>query len=202
MFASKKMMAGLMAGGLLAVGSVGWAPTAMAAPGVDFSTESKIWMEGNSTLHPYKSTAKSWTIKATVAPGSNAKIGDVTQLDVTIPVKSLKSGDGALDNNMYNAMSADKHPTIRFVLTNAKVTNADGGDIEVVADGKLTISGTERTTKISAKGELKGDTIKIKGTKDMKMSEFGVKPPVLMFGAIKVDDKITVKYELVGKVTD
>lgn len=197
MFASKKMIAGLVAMGCL----VGLSPAALAA-GVEFQPSSKLWFEGESTLHPYKATSKSWQIKATVTPGKDVSISDITQLEVVIPAKSLKSGDGALDNNMYGAMNADKYPSIKFVMSNAKVTNASGGDIEVTADGTLTIAGQERTTKIVAKGEVNGDTIKVKGSKEIKMSDFGVKPPVLMFGAIKVTDKITVKYDLVGKITD
>ena len=197
MFASKKMIAGLVMVGTL----VGLSPAALAA-GVEFQPSSKLWFEGESTLHPYKATSKSWQIKATVTPGKDVKIEDLTSLEVVIPAKSLKSGDGALDNNMYNAMGADKHPTIKFVMSNAKVTNSAGGELEVTADGTLTIAGKEQTTKIVAKGEVNGDTIKVKGSKEIKMSDFGVKPPVLMFGAIKVTDKITVKYDLVGKITN
>lgn len=198
MLSTKKIATGLVvAGSLLAIGNA-----ALAAPAVEFQPSSKIWIEGSSTLHPFKAESKTWQIKATVTPGKAAAIADVTDLDVTIPVKSLKSGDGALDGNLYKAMNADKHPTVRFVMSNAKVSVSDSGDIQVDADGKLTIAGTERVTKISAKGELNGSTLKVKGTKEIKMTDFGVKPPELMFGTIKTDNKIIVKYELVGKVTD
>lgn len=198
MFASKKkLVAGLVMMGTL----VGLSPAALAA-GVEFQPASKIWFEGDSTLHPYKAESKTWKIKATVTPGKDVKIENLTDLEVVIPAKSLKSGDGALDSNMYKAMMADQHPNIKFVMTNAKVTNTAGGAIEVTADGTLTIAGKEQTTKIVAKGEVKGDTVKVKGTKEIKMSDFGVKPPVLMFGAIKVTDKLTVKYDLVGKIVD
>lgn len=199
-----KIAAGLvMAGSLWAVGTMSWAPSTMAAsvPGVEFLPESKIWMEGDSTLHAYKAHSKNWQIKATVTPGKNAKIGDITELEVVVPVKGLKSHDGALDNNLYNAMGADKNPNIKFSLTNAKVNVAADGDITVEADGKLSISGNTKTTEVKAKGEIKGDTIRIKGTKELLMSDYGVKPPVLMFGAIKCSDKITVKYDLVGKLS-
>ncbi|MNK90741.1 YceI-like domain protein [compost metagenome] len=203
MFETKKIATGLLVvGGLWAIGNASWSPSALAAPGVDFQPSSKIWIEGNSTLHPFKATSKNWQIKATVTPGKAAKIGDITELDVVIPVKSLKSGDGALDNNLYGAMGADKNPNVRFVMKNAKVNVTSSGDIEVDADGLLTIAGKEQSTKISAKGELVGDTVKIKGSKEIKMTDFGVKPPELMFGTIKTDNKIIVKYELVGKVTE
>lgn len=199
---NKKMATGLVMGGLMAVGAMSWTPATMAAsaPGVEFLPESKIWMEGDSTLHAYKSTSKNWQIKATVTPGKAVKIGDITELEVVIPVKGLKSGDGALDGNMYNAMGADKNPNIRFNLSNAKVNMTPDGEIEVEADGKLNINGKEKATEVKAKGEVNGNTIRIKGSKELKMSEFGVNPPVLMFGAIKVADKITVKYDLVGKL--
>jgi hypothetical protein len=39
-------------------------------------------------------------------------------------------------------------------------------------------------------------TITITGAQKIKMSEFGVKPPTFMLGALKVGDVVTVEYNL------
>ena len=38
--------------------------------------------------------------------------------------------------------------------------------------------------------------LRVVGNKELRMSDFGVKPPVLMLGAIKTDDRIEVRFDL------
>lgn len=198
MKATKLMM---VAASLLVVGSIAWAPASLAAKGatIDFSPESKVWMEGDSTLHPYKATSSKFKINAdlTAPKPADASLADLT---VEIPVKSLKSGEGALDTNLYKTMEASKYPTIKFNLSNAKVKVSPSGDVDVNAEGLLNIHGQEKKVDLVAEGKITGNTIRIKGKKAMLMSDFGVKPPNLMFGAIKCTDKITVGFDLIGEV--
>lgn len=201
MKASKIVTHLVVAAGLVAAGTIAWAPATLAAkgPSIDFSSDSKIWMEGDSTLHPYKSTSSKFEIKASL---TNPKPQDASLADLTveIPVKSLKSGEGPLDTNLYKTMEASKYPTIKFNLSNAKVKVSGSGDVDVNAEGVLTIHGQEKTVELVAEGKLSGNTVRLKGKKSLLMSDFGVKAPVLMFGAIKCTDKITVGFDLVGEL--
>jgi hypothetical protein len=38
--------------------------------------------------------------------------------------------------------------------------------------------------------------IRFKGSKQFKMTEYGVKPPTLMLGTMKVGDPVTVSFDL------
>ncbi|HEY9854629.1 MAG TPA: YceI family protein [Stenomitos sp.] len=191
----------VVAAGLVAAGTIAWAPATLAAkgPSIDFSSDSKIWLEGDSTLHPYKSTSSKFEIKAAL---TNPKPQDASLSDLTveIPVKSLKSGEGPLDTNLYKTMEASKYPTIKFNMSNAKVKVSNSGDVDVTAEGVLNIHGQEKTIEVTADGKLSGNTVRLKGKKSILMSDFGVKAPVLMFGAIKCTDKITVGFDLVGEL--
>jgi len=42
-------------------------------------------------------------------------------------------------------------------------------------------------------------TLIVSGTREVRMTEFGLKPPTLMLGTMKVDEKITVGFEVVLK---
>lgn len=191
----------VVAAGLVAAGTIAWAPATLAAkgPSIDFGSESKVWMEGDSTLHPYKSTSSKFEIKAALT-GPKAQDASLADLVVEIPVKSLKSGEGPLDTNLYKTMEASKYPTIRFNMSDAKVKVSPSGDVDVNAEGILTIHGQEKKVDLTAEGKLTGNTIRLKGKKALLMSDFGVKAPVLMFGAIKCTDKITVGFDLVGEL--
>ena len=48
--------------------------------------------------------------------------------------------------------------------------------------GTLTIAGRENPIELRGTGAVDNGTIMLKGTKVLKMTEFGVKPPSLMFG--------------------
>ena len=42
---------------------------------------------------------------------------------------------------------------------------------------------------------VSGAGVAVKGAYELNMSDYGVRPPVLMFGAIKVADKVAVEYD-------
>ncbi|HEY9898213.1 MAG TPA: YceI family protein [Pantanalinema sp.] len=200
----QKSRIGILSSALVLAGicALGTPHLAMAAkaPGISISPESKIWVEGDSTLHAFSFKSKNHNVEAS-GSGSGPRLD---KLDVEIPVKGLKSGDGALDGNMYRAMEADKYPTIRFSLSNAKVKAAAGGDVDVDATGTLTIAGTEKPITLKAEGSLDGKTFRLKGSKELMMSDYGVKPPVisLLIAKISVKDRIVVKYDLTGTLDD
>jgi hypothetical protein len=41
-----------------------------------------------------------------------------------------------------------------------------------------------------------GGRLLVSGTRDLLMTEFGIKPPTMFMGMLKTDDKITIKFEL------
>lgn len=170
-------------------------PAGVAGPatGISFSADSKLWVEGDSTLHRYHSTAQSWQLNASMTPSGFSK------LEAVVPVKELKSGDGGLDKNLWATLKADQYPSIRFTLTRGTMKTS-GSTVTVDAEGRLSIAGVDKPTTVHAEGTLNGTTLRLTGVKALTMSEFGITPPTLMLGAIKCSDKIEVHYDLVGQV--
>jgi polyisoprenoid-binding protein YceI len=173
------------------------AVTAARVTGLTFSNESKIWLEGDSTLHRYKSTARTWQL--TAKPSATGGLAD---LEAVVPVRELKSGDAGLDKNLYAAIKADKFPTIRFSADTGDMDVATGGAAEARVAGTLTIAGVKKPVTLTAAGKLSDGTLRLKGSKALLMSDFGIQPPVLMLGAIKCTDAITVHYDLIARVKD
>lgn len=188
-----------LAAALCGAALLGGAPAVTAAKvtGLAFSSESRIWLEGDSTLHRYKSAARTWQMTARPTPA-----GGLRDLEAVVPVRELKSGDAGLDKNLYAAMKADQFPTIRFSAASGELDLAASGAAEARVAGTLTIAGTKKPVTVTAAGKLSGDTLRLKGSKALLMSDFGIQPPVLMLGAIKCTDAITVHYELVAQVKD
>lgn len=162
---------------------------------------SQLWLTGDSTLHTFASSATAVEVSGSVEPApaglSEAAVekGAVKALDVVIPVEKLKSGEKGLDRNMYRALKSDANKEIKFHLEGYEVA-ASSAPITLKAKGKLSIAGKENPVELHAAVRFGAGELVVSGTQDILMTDYGVTPPKLMFGAIKVKNKIVVHYDL------
>lgn len=176
------------------------APELVALPGA------KLWLEGTSTIHEYKSDATKLqiTVKGNVArwPADKAGVeaidaliraGGVSTVDVVVPVTGLKSGKDGLDKNMYKALKAAQNPDIKFHLAGYQVPGESAARID--AKGMLTIAGVEHDIPISVTATREGENLRLRGTVPLLMSQYGIKPPTMMMGTLKVADAVKVSFD-------
>jgi len=177
--------------------------------------ESKLWLEGNSTLHPFKADATLMEASFEVSQAGLGKAknaaelfhkiidaGAVKKFTLNITVLGLKSGDEGLDKNMYPALKADKNPVIKFELQNyqaSPLTATAQGAMFVASEGKLTIGGKENAIKMSPKVSVGDDGIHIAGSQEVIMTDYGIQPPSMMF-VINVDKKVVIKFDLLVRL--
>ncbi len=156
---------------------------------------SVLWLEGDSSLHPFSSTSTAVAASLSLeAPGDAAAALSAkapARMTLTVPVASLKSAHGGLDKNLQKALKAGEHPDIVFALRSYK---AEGG--RVTAEGELSVAGKARAAVLDSRLETRGGSVFLEGSLALKMTDFGVKPPVMMFGAVKTSDDVTVRWRL------
>jgi polyisoprenoid-binding protein YceI len=182
---------------VLATPAVAWAPA--LATRLSPQPASKLWVEGTSSVRSYKCEATKINggldlqgeMPATVAELQAA----VSGVDLTIPVAQLDCGNGTMNDHMRKALKTDANPMIKFNLTKHEVA-ANGA---VTMTGKLSIAGQEQPVTLTANATQENGGLRVKGSKQLKMTEFGVKPPSLMMGTMKVGDPVTVHFDLVLK---
>jgi polyisoprenoid-binding protein YceI len=192
----------LVIGATLAAGAL-WAPAAAKAAALTLDPASRLWFDGDSTLHTFQSTATRIDVNGSLDASTSdlrgaVAAGNVKSLDLTIPVADLKSGENGLDKNMRKALKADDHPTITFGLESYDLSGCapKASTCPVHAKGKLQIAGVEREEDLAADVGFETDGLTVKGSKELLMSDFGIKPPTMMLGTIKVKDKIVVRYDI------
>jgi hypothetical protein len=89
------------------------------------AAESRIWVEGTSTVRSYTCEAKqvNETIR-TRGAGAVRGIGDlhegVTNVHLSIAVLQMDCGDRQMDGHMRKALKFDEHPYIKFNLNTRK----------------------------------------------------------------------------------
>ncbi|HEY0783606.1 MAG TPA: YceI family protein [Thermoanaerobaculia bacterium] len=180
-------------------------PVSASATHLTVAAGSRLWLEGDSTLHKYSSTASQVEVAAEIGgatTGTPADLrgtiagGGLTALRIEVPVASLKSGESGLDKNLQKALKAETAPVIRFRLTGYTATDAKDGALRIEARGRLSIAGVEKDDAVEATCRFTASGVEVTGMKELKMSDFGVKPPTLFLGTVKTADKVVVRFSL------
>jgi polyisoprenoid-binding protein YceI len=156
------------------------------------STESRLWLEGTSTARAFKCTAG--TLDVVVASKPDAAPSKLVQsASLVVPVSSLDCKNKTMNEHMKKALKAGDNPKISWKLDSYSVTGTT-----VLMSGLLTIAGRTNPIEITGTGsaDSKG-VIRMTGSKQFNMTEYGVKPPSLMLGTMKVRDPVTVSFDLV-----
>ncbi|MBU0697461.1 MAG: YceI family protein [Bacteroidetes bacterium] len=157
---------------------------------------SSVKVSGSSNLHDW--TMENNHLSAGVAfTFKDGKLNDMTALNLTLKVKELKSDEDLLNSRAYKAMDADKYSTINFKLSSASATPLSNGHYTIKAYGKLQIAGVTKDVILYADAVQNSDkTINCAGSEKLKMSDYGIKPPSFMFGALKVEDQVTINFNI------
>ncbi|HZV71817.1 MAG TPA: YceI family protein [Saprospiraceae bacterium] len=153
---------------------------------------SKIQIAGTSTLHDWTADVVKYDGTATLN-FTNKTLTGIKSLTLKMDAGTLKSKKGStMDKNMYKALKTDQYPSITFTLT--KVAPVSGNKVN--AEGELTIAGTSHTITILASSiyDANGQWI-FTGSKTLKMTDYNVEPPVVLFGTLKTGNEITITFE-------
>lgn len=166
---------------------------------------SKLSVEGTSTVRDWKCDAA--TIEATVTGAGAAATAPAKEVgaaakraQLTIPVAQLDCHNGTMNEHMRKALKANDHKAIEYRIATWELTPRGDDSASVKTSGTLVMAGAEKpiTVDLAAKRGTAGSW-ELTGSKTLKMTEWGIKPPSLMLGTMKVRDPVTIRFELVMK---
>lgn len=170
---------------------------------VSVAPESKLWIDGTSNLHGWTCKAESLDAAIEVDRAAAQHFAasapkSVKRVEVKVPVRSLKCGHGAMDNNLYKALNADASPNVSYILATLEAVPGDGSDsFTVKTVGTLTVAGKENKLEMDVVAtRLPDGTLKAVGSVPIKMTDYGIKPPTALFGRLKTGDDVKVNFEL------
>jgi polyisoprenoid-binding protein YceI len=175
-----------------------------AIASLDLQPDSQLWVEGTSTVRDFKCTAG--TMDATIATTGDAAATAlyagqkaVTTVAFSVPAAALDCRNGQMNEHMRKAIKADKAPTITFELGSYDLADK-GGKMQAALTGTLSLGGVTKPITVTA--DLVKDTsggVRVKGAYDLRMTEWGLKAPSLMMGAMKVNELVKVNFDLLLK---
>jgi hypothetical protein len=159
-------------------------PAAARQPNVDFT------VSGTSTIRGWSCQARG---VIAVTPGTGAPApgfqNGVQTATVTVPVKAFNCANEEMTQHLLEAMKADTFPEIVYRLERYE---AAGGQVQ--ATGTLTVTGSTQPVsfRIALKASPQG--VHVEGNTRLDMTKYGVDPPVVMLGLLKVGPQIRIEF--------
>ena len=159
---------------------------------VDTQLTYEVNINGTSTLHDWECKVEEVYANPIYSYSEN-EINGIIELEVTIPVQSIVSGNRIMDKKMYSAFKYQDYPVIEFKLSEPLLL---GDKSTLMASGILTIAGVSKEIKMLVSTSWLPGEVTFSGSKDLLMSDFGMIPPVALMGTVKTGDKITIEFQL------
>ena len=183
-------------------------PTIAAWTGAQYiatlQAASRLWVTGTSTVRDFSCQAKivdasAQTTSAETAKDIMAGQKAVLTLDVKILSKNLDCANNTMNEHMLKALKADKNPAIEFKLASYEMFAA-GDKVTGKLNGTLKLGGVEKAITLDAVGNATPDgALHVTGAYPLVMTDYGLKAPSLMMGAMKVNPKVKVNFDLLLK---
>jgi len=160
------------------------------------SNDVKVSIFGTSNIHDWEMRGDKGNSTATFSIQNNV-LQSLANLNFSINAEHLKSEHDAMDNNCYKALKTKQYPTISFTAPTTTLKKISGDTYQIVAKGKLLISGVSKDITLTGTCSLNPNgTVTCKGSYKLKMTEYNVEPPSIMMGAIVTGDEVTLTYTL------
>jgi len=169
----------------LGVGLLAGSPAAAQPSTVDFT------VSGTSTIRGWTCTV-SGTADVTAgssspAPGFADGVGSAA---LTVPVADFECPDETMTEHLLDAMRPAEFPEITFRLESYE---ASGGGAQ--ASGALTIHAVTSPVSFPISLSPSGAGVEIAGEVSLDMTAYGVEPPVVMLGLLRVRPQIRIQFE-------
>ncbi len=182
--ASKAGFAGTLTAGLLALSLT--QPDAVAAQ----QSSVAFTVSGNSTVRGWTctvpGTAQVTTGSATPVRGFDAGVQTAT---LTVRVSDFVCPEDEMRQHLLEAMRAEQFPTITFRLQGYQASGQG-----VVATGTLTILDATRDVSLPITVTPAESGVRIEGQLPLDMTNYGVEPPVVMLGLMRVRPQIRIEF--------
>ena len=143
------------------------------------------------------STVRGWTCSVTgsaqVTVGSSTPVrglaDGVQAATLTVPVEEFYCPDEEMIEHLLEALRPDEFPEITFQLE-----GYEGSGQGAVTTGTLTILNATREVSFPLSLTPSGSGVRIEGELALDMTAYGVEPPVVMLGLLRVRPQIRIQF--------
>jgi len=165
------------------------------AQNISIDTEtSRLWIEGSSNVNRFQCRAARYTTD--VEPPTK----DTTaQVEVDVAVEGFDCGKRRMNRDLYETLLSNRHPFISFEYKSTESMNfsKETDTYILIVNGTLSVAGFTNdirfplTAKVIENGRMRAT-----GQVALKMTNYNVEPPSALLGLVRVNDELTVHFEI------
>lgn len=169
---------------------------------------SNLWIEGKSNANNFSCDANQYDVNSQrLAPefSSNTPNKDRLQIDINIRVKGFDCGKNRMNRDLYEALKADQYDSIHFEYESTeRVEFEEAEDVyRITVNGLLTVAGVSNHIQFTLNGFLiDNGTVRAKGETEIAMTDYNVAPPTAMLGLVRVNNALTVHFDLTAAIVE
>jgi polyisoprenoid-binding protein YceI len=163
-------------------------------------SQSSVIIKGTSSLHDWDEKVEKFDINL-ILRFSEKEIAGIDQVHFNCKSGSIVSDNSIMNNKTHNALLVDKYPDIIFKLASVDNLTSQNGSFSGTLVGDVILVGVTKRITIAFTGVHSGNKISIKGLKELNMSDFKIRPPTAMMGALKTGEQVTISFQLSFQVS-
>jgi polyisoprenoid-binding protein YceI len=157
--------------------------------------QSTITIQGTSSLHDWEEKVEKFNVVLNLK-FREKDIAGIDKVQLICKSGSIVSDNNIMTNKTHNALQVEKYPNIEFKLVSVDKLTSQNGKFSGTLVGDIILTGVTKRISLAFSGNHSGNNITIKGSKELNMQDFKIKPPTAMMGTLRTGDQITISFLL------
>lgn len=157
--------------------------------------QSSVIIKGTSSWHDWEEKVEKFNVNMDLIL-SDKEVTGIDRVQFTCKSGSIVSENSIMTNKTHNALQVDKYPDIVFRLVSVDNLTSQNGTFSGTLLGDVILAGVTKRIKLTFSGINNGNRLSIKGSKELNMNDFNIKPPTAMMGALKTDGQVMISFLL------
>ncbi len=124
------------------------------------------------------------------------------RIDFDIPVHRFKASNPRMYDDFLSLLKAEEYPYLRISLLTGDTDREGKSKISINERISVTIAGVTREYTVNCLVSQCAAGLVLKGMQTVRLTDFGLSPPVRLKGIVKVDNEIDVKFGFIVNFTD
>ncbi|NNE68772.1 MAG: YceI family protein [Rhodothermales bacterium] len=144
------------------------------------------------------SNKSDWTVSAAEMSGTfEMTEGAVTSARFAVVSNSIRGSHGVIQNKLITkALKIGSNPEVVYTLTEVTGSEAVEGGTQLSTKGTLSLAGVDREIEMDVMiSDVEGG-VRFVGEHPVSMTDYRIKPPTAMFGALHVGKEVLVRFDV------
>jgi polyisoprenoid-binding protein YceI len=173
-----------------------------------FSPESRMSINGKTNLSDYKCDCQTNSGFIPLCFVDDQHSVSFEKISLSIATEKINCNNNIYNSNIKKTLDAENYPFIRIDLLNARKTGSSislnsSEWFQVISNTNITIRDVSRHEEVQAAAMwISGNKYRIKGSKQLNMSDFGIESPKFMLGLVRVRNNIVFEFDLFIEIVD